>query len=66
MKKDRREFFKITASSALGVALLPSVYYAQEKPESGPEGTARKRLPTLRSWEWSETSLSGQLLVCRE
>ena len=42
MKKDRREFFKITASSALAAALLPSVYYAREKPESGPEGAARK------------------------
>ena len=40
MRKSRRDFLRITASSALGAALLPTVHYGQEEPESGTESTA--------------------------
>lgn len=42
MEKNRRDFFRITASSALGAALLPAVHYGRTEPESGAESATGK------------------------
>ena len=37
MSKNRRDFFRITASSALGTALLPAVHFGRDETETGAE-----------------------------
>ena len=42
MRKNRRDFLRITASSTLGAALLPTVHYGRAEPESGAESATGK------------------------